>query len=107
MPEGRWIALVTFERLTDAQDVLEDAEQGACGWMGALAPDADWANERIVRDLGLVGLLVVEIEALREVFSEDEIAETDAHLARNFAEIEGGKQTVWGTIHCYKGEGKA
>jgi hypothetical protein len=29
------------------------------------------------------------------------------HLLENFRNIEPGKQTVWGTIHSYKGEGEA
>lgn len=102
-----WIALVTFERLTEAQTVLQEADQGACGWMVALAPDEDAAAALLARDLEHCGLRLLEIADLQEVFGDDEIAEVDEHLAANFRDIEEGKQTVWGTIHCYRGEGEA
>jgi hypothetical protein len=107
LPDGRWwIVMVTFERLRDDQDVLGPADQGACGWMIALAPDEEAACALIVRDLEYRGLRVLEIENEREVFSDKEIAEVDEHLAYNFRNIKGGKQTVWGTIHCYAGDGE-
>ena len=101
------MVLVTFERLRDDQDVLEAADQGACGWMIALALDEEVACALVERDLENRGLRVLEIENAREVFSEEEIAEVDQHLAHNFRHIEEGKQTVWGTIHCYAAYGEA
>jgi hypothetical protein len=108
MNDGRcWAALVTFERREEEQDVLPEWAHGACGWMVALAPDADAARCLLIRDVEYHGLRVIEIHDKREVFGEDEIEEIDNHLATNCREIEPGKQTVWGTIHCYKGEGEA
>ncbi len=108
MTDGRWwLALVTFERHDKEQDILPDWAQGACGWMVALAPDEEAARLLIARDIKHLGLLVIAIEEEREVFDEDEIEQIDDHLAMNFREIERGKCTVWGTIHCYKGEGEA
>ena len=108
MTDGRWwVALVTFERWHDEQDILPDWAHGACGWMVALAPDEEMARHLLQRDVEYQGLRVIEIQNEREVFGEDEIAEIDDHLASNFRDIEPGKQTVWGTIHCYQGEGEA
>ena len=101
-----WVALVTFERGDEVRD-LPSTAQGACGWMLALAPDEDEARRLLVRDVERVGLRVLEIADEQEVFGEDEIEEIDEHLASNFRKIERGKQTVWGTIHCYGGEGEA
>lgn len=75
--------------------------------MVALASDEEAARELFVRDLEHVGLRVIEVEDEREVFSEEEMEEIDDQLAANFRDIEPGKQTVWGTLHCYKGEGEA
>ncbi len=108
MTDGRWwIALVTFERSDEEQDVLPVWAHGACGWMVALAPDEDTARGLLIRDVEYHGLRVLEIADEREVFGEDEVEEIDDHLAMNFREIEPGKRTAWGTIHCYKGEGEA
>jgi hypothetical protein len=108
MPEGRWwIAMVTFERRTEDQDILDETDQGAVGWLAALARGEDEARRLLVRDIEQVGLRVLEIADVREVFTVEEIAEFDAHLAKNFWHIEAGKQTVWGTIHCYAGDGEA
>lgn len=108
MTDGRWwLALVTFERRDDQQEILPDWAHGASGWMVALAQDEETARAIIVRDVEYHGLNVIEFDGEREVFGEDEIEEIDDHLAMNFREIEPGKQTVWGTIHCYKGEGEA
>jgi hypothetical protein len=75
--------------------------------MAALAPDDAAAREHLVRDVEYHGLRVIQIDNEREVFGDGEIEEIDHHLAVNFREIEAGKRTVWGTIHCYKGEGEA
>ena len=108
MTDGRWwVALVTFERRNEEQDILPEWAHGACGWMVALAPDEETAARLLVRDIEHHGLCVVKIANEREIFGEDEIEETDEHLAANFRDIEPGRQTVWGTIHCYKGEGEA
>lgn len=108
MTDGRWwAALVTFERSGEKQDSLPDWAQGASGWMIALAPDQDTARDLLVQDVKHVGLRVLEITDVQEVFDEDEIKEIDEHLAENFRDIEERKATVWGTLHCYKGEGEA
>jgi hypothetical protein len=107
MTDGRWwVALVTFERRDERQEILPNWAQGACGWMVALASDEDVARVLIGRDLEHHGLRVLEIADEQEVFDEEEIDEIDNHLGANFRNIEPGKQTVWGTIHCYKGEGE-
>jgi hypothetical protein len=108
MTDGRWwLALVTFERRDEEQDILPDWAHGACGWMLAMTSNEETARGLLVRDVEHHGLRVIEIDHEREVFGEDEIDEIDKHLAMNWREMEAGKQTVWGTIHCYKGEGEA
>ena len=108
MTDGRWwVALVTFERRDEDQDILPEWAHGACGWMVALAPNEETARGLLVRDVEYHGLRVIEIDDEREVFGDDEIEEIDDHLAMNFREMEPGKQTVWGTIHGFKGEGEA
>ena len=98
---------MTFERRDEDQDILPDWAHGACGWMVALAPDEETARGLLVRDVECHGLRVIEIDDEREVFGDDEIEAIDDHLAMNFRGLEPGKQTVWGTIHGYKGEGQA
>lgn len=105
--EPWWIALVTFERRREGGDILPDWAQGACGWMVALAPDEETVLRLLVRDLEHHDLRVIEIQNVQDVFGDDEVDEFDDHLAENFRNIEEGKQTVWGTLHCYKGEGEA
>jgi hypothetical protein len=105
--ERYWVALVTFERRTEEQDILPEWAHGACGWMAALAQDEEEARRLLVRDVEHHGLRVLEIANEQEVFSSDDVEEFDEHLGANFRNIEPGKQTVWGTIHGYKGEGEA
>lgn len=108
MAYGRfWLALITFERRDEAQDILPAWAHGACGWMVAIAPDEDTARELLLRDLEHRGLRVLEVDNVREAFSHKDVEEVDDHLAWNLREIEPGKETVWGTIHGYKGEGQA
>lgn len=108
MPDDRrWLGLVAFERARDDQEVLPDWAEGAAGWMVALAPDEDAARRLLVRDTEHHGLRVLEIEKLHECPEAAEIDEIDEHLAANLRDIEPGKQTVWGTLHCYAGEGEA
>lgn len=75
--------------------------------MVALATDEQEARQRLVRDVQRHGLRVLEVANEREVLSEGEVEEIDEHLAANLRAIEPGVQTVWGTIHGYKGEGEA
>jgi hypothetical protein len=105
--ERSWLALVTFERQAETQEVLPEWAHGACGWMIALGPDFQTASQRLVRDLEHNGLRVLEVADECEVFSPEDVDETDEHLANNWREIEADKQTVWGTLHGYKGEGEA
>ncbi|MBA4043275.1 MAG: hypothetical protein C0471_02470 [Erythrobacter sp.] len=108
MTEKRlWIALVTFERRDEKQHMLPEWAHGACGWMVAVAQDEEAARGLLVRDVESQGFRVLAIEDEREVFGDDEIEEVDDHLAMNFRVIEPRKQTVWGTIHGYMGEGEA
>jgi hypothetical protein len=71
------------------------------------APDFDTASDRLARDLECHGLRLLEVGDQREVFHPDDIKGIDGHLAQNWREIEADKETVWGTQHCYKGEGEA
>jgi hypothetical protein len=41
------------------------------------------------------------------VRTDDDIEQIDEQLAANLRNILGHKETVWGTLHCYKGEGEA
>ena len=108
MANGRWwAALVTFERRNEEEGILPKWARGACGWMVALAPDEEAARGLLTRDIEHHGLRVLEIGDEREIFATDEIEEIDGQLAINFAKMGAGKQTAWGTIHCYKGEGEA
>lgn len=75
--------------------------------MMAFAVDEDGARARIIRDVEHHGLRVIEIEGEQVLSGGDEIADLDSHLAANFLALEAGKQSVWGTIHAYKGEGSA
>jgi predicted small metal-binding protein len=104
--ERLWIALVTFERRDDEQDILPKWAHGACGWMAALAPNDETARQLLKHDIESHGLTVVEIDHEREVVDEEEIDEIDDHLGKNFRAIEPGAQTVWGTIYGYKGDGE-
>ena len=105
--ERSWLALITFERQTEETDILPEWAHGACGWMIALAPDFDTACDRLTRDLGYHGLRLLAVGEKREVFDPDDVEEVDCHLAQKWHQIEPDKQTVWGTLHCYKGEGEA
>ena len=105
--ERRWLALVTFERRDDEQEMVPDWAHGAGGWMIAVAATEDTARRLLIRDIEHCGLRVLEIDDLHEVFSLSDVEEVDDHLAANLRDIEPGKQTVWGTIHGYKGEGEA
>ncbi|WBX85690.1 hypothetical protein [Sphingosinicella microcystinivorans] len=102
-----WIALVTFERRGEPQNILPEEVQGACGWMIAMAPDEDAARALLIRDVEYNGLRVLEISDEQEIFEIGEIEGIDEHLAASFTEIEADRRTVWGTIHHYKGEGEA
>jgi hypothetical protein len=102
-----WVAPVTFDCRDEGQDVLPDWAHGACGWMVAVAPDEEMARRRLVRDVEFCGLRVLEVDDVREVYSDKQVEEIDDHLASSLRDIEPGKQTVWGTIHGYKGDGEA
>ncbi|MBW8294949.1 hypothetical protein [Sphingopyxis sp.] len=107
MSDGRcWTALVTFERGEASQDILPEEARGACGWMGAVAPDEDTTCTQLVMDLELLEVRDLEISDLQEVFEIDEFKNLDDHLAENFQVVELGKMTVWGSIHCYIGDGQ-
>lgn len=69
----RWVALVTFERRAEQQDILPDWAQGACGWMVALAPDEETARGLLVRDVEYHGLRVISIDNARELFGDNEV----------------------------------
>ncbi len=108
MTYGRfWLALITFERRDEEQKILPDWAHGACGWMVAIAPDEETARELLLRDVESCGSRLLEVDKVRETFSHKDIELVDDHLAWNLRQIEPGKQTVWGTIHGYKGEGEA
>ena len=108
MAEGRsWLALVTFERHGKDQAILPDWAHGACGWMVAVAPDEETARRLLTLDVESCGLRVLEIDKMQQIFSNQDVKAVDDQLAMNLRRIEPGKETVWGTIHGYKGEGRA
>jgi hypothetical protein len=108
MIDGRWwAALVTFERRDEEQEFLPNWAQGASGWMIALAPDEETAHRLLVRDVEHSGFRVLEIKEVVEIFGDDEIEEIDDHLAANFRDLEPGKRTIWGTLHCYTADAEA
>ncbi len=75
--------------------------------MVALAQSEMDARLKIEADLRALYLRVLEFEGLREIFDNGEVEEVDDHLALNLRQIEADKLTVWGTIHCYIGDGEA
>lgn len=100
--------MVTFERRKWADNlVLPEWAWGACGWMVAKASNKTEARSCLVRDLEQLSLVFIELDDEHEVFGVADLAELDEHLAANFVMLEAGKQTLWGTLHCYKGEGEA
>lgn len=99
-----WLALMTFERRDVEQEILPDWARGASGWMVAIAPDEEAARELLVRDVECCGLRILEVDKVREALSHKDVEVVDDHLARNLRQIEPGKQTVWGTVHGYRGE---
>ena len=108
MADGRsWLALVTFERRSEDQAILPDWAHGACGWMVARAPDQATARKFLVRDVESCGLRVLKIDKMQEIFANQDVEAIDNCLATNLSRIEPGKETVWGIIHGYKGEGQA
>ena len=105
--ERSWVALVTFERRANEQDILPESAHGACGWMAVLATEEEEVRRFLVRDVEHHGVRVLEIADVREVFGAEDVNEIDEHLGANFRDIDPGMQTVWGTLHCYMGEGEA
>jgi hypothetical protein len=102
-----WAALTTFERKDHDSDILPDWAQGAAGWMAALAADEDDLRRVLARDLAALDLRLLEIDRTTLLNDHAEAGELDEHLAENLRSIEPGRRTVWGTIHCYKGESEA
>jgi predicted hydrocarbon binding protein len=112
-PDNPWVALVTFERsivddsYPDTLSVLEEGLLGAGGWMAVDAASEDDAKDELVRMLKEIGLKVVQIDDLEEIFELDQYKEFDEHLWKNVLEWEEGHLTVWGTLHGYYAEGEA
>jgi selenophosphate synthetase-related protein len=104
--ERWWFGLVHFQRLEEGPGILPESSLGAFGWLLALAPDEETAVQRLVSDVEHEGVRVLAVTDVCEASHEDEIEEVSEHLAENFRNLEPGAQTVWGTIHCYKGEGE-
>ena len=97
-----------FERRAEGTNaILPVWAYGACGWLAASASNVDTARERIIRDVEHHSLRVIELTDEQEVFADLEIAQRDERLAENVRTIEPGKQSAWGTLHCYKGDAEA
>ena len=105
--ENTFIALVTFENNGDVLEILPAECHGACGWMAVKAATDTQALDALRKDLAQVELRLVEVDRVTQVYSMDEIADYDDHLAMNVSKWEPGKATVWGTIHSYLAEGDA
>jgi hypothetical protein len=105
--ENTFIALVTFENSGDVLEILPAECNGACGWMAVKAETDTQVLDALRKELSQIELKLVEVDRVTQVYSTDEIAEYDDHLAVNVAEWEPGKATVWGTIHTYLAEGEA
>jgi hypothetical protein len=102
-----WLALVTVERTAESGNILPQWAIGACGWMVALAPDFETACRCLVRDLASHQLRLLETDHEQEVIEPDDVGQFDQLLAKNWREIEPHKQTIFGTLYGYKGEGEA
>ena len=102
-----FIALVTFENDGDALKLLPEGYQGACGWMAVRAISEEQASDQLRRVLREIDLKVLEIDDLLQVYSLEEIACYDEHLAANVEEWESEQTAVWGTLHVYLADGEA
>ncbi|MBI1198167.1 MAG: hypothetical protein GC203_09920 [Phenylobacterium sp.] len=102
-----WVALVTFERSDAEQAVLPEWAQGACGWMACRASSEESVRDLLAQDLRHCGLKLLAIDSLQGAVDEGDADEIDEHLAANMRQLEAGKLSVWGTIHCYKADGEA
>jgi len=106
MTDQWYIALITFERVTDDIGILPANAHGAAGWLGVRSvAEADTASA-IGNALREIGLRLVEIAELLKVSSPEQVEPYDAHLAANMSVWEEGKRTVWGTIHSYLTDGQ-
>jgi len=102
-----FIAMVTFERVTDDLGILPANAHGACGWLGVRSATGEDAAATISLALREIGLRLVEVTELVEVSSPEQVVAYDAHLAANMSVWEEGKRTVWGTIHSYLADGES
>ena len=102
-----FVALVTFQRITDDLGILPEWAEGACGWMGIRAQNEAMAIKTIQGELGEIGLCPTEIDEVTEIRALDDVMDIDSHLASNMQEWKDGTDTVWGTIHSFVGEGEA
>ena len=101
-----WVTLTTFERRDERSDILPEWAQGAAGWMGVFAADEDDVRQVLSDDLAALELRLLEIDRT-VLLNTIDAEELDEHLAENLQSLEPGKRSIWGTIHCYKGEGEA
>jgi hypothetical protein len=98
--EQWWVALVTFERGPQPQDILPKEYQGASGWMACLAShetDEDAITHQIETALSAVGLNAREIERVTPVWDSEDVEAFDECLAQNMERLEPNKTVVWGT----------
>ena len=105
--ENTFIALVTFENDGDILKVLPAECHGACGWMAINAATETQVLDALSKEFAQIELKLVEVNRVTQVYSMEEIAGYDDHLATNVAEWQAGKATVWGTIHSYLADGES
>lgn len=74
--------------------------------MAAWAVDVEGVRATLARELAAVDLRLLEVDEARPV-GASEAADLDDRLAENLLNVETGRQTVWGSIHCYAGDGEA
>lgn len=103
--EHIFVAFVSFEGVGDLLGILPGNCHGASGWMAIKATDEERVVNVLGDELAQIELKLVEADRVAQVYSVEQIARYDEHLASNVAQWQAGKATVWGTIHAYLAEG--
>ncbi len=107
-----FIALVTFEKNGDRTKILAPEAKGASGWIGVMTNDGDEVERLLRQSLFEIGLRLVEVSKVLEIWDSGEVVEFDKHLAANIQKWQTGQKwqigqnTVWGAIHPYYADGK-
>jgi hypothetical protein len=100
-----FIALVTFERSGGRTEIIAPEAEGASGWIGVMTDDGREVERLLRQSLSEIGLRLLEVSEVLEIWDSDEVVEIDKHLAANIQKWETGhkwktgQETIWGTIH--------